>query len=221
MHYLGLALYAEGPTDYSFLCPLLERLCEDLCTDEAVQPVEISAVLPLNHPTVLNDAPREQRILAAAKEARGAWGVLFVHADGAGNPARARDQQIQPAIDGLRSVLAQEGEGVAVIPVRETEAWALVDGDALRRVFGTTLLDGALGLPQSANAVEAATDPKASLTSAFSATNPTERRRKQGVAPLLNALGEEVSLSRLRRLAAFASLESELRLALRQLRILP
>ena len=31
MHYLGLALYAEGPTDYYFLRPLLPRLCEDIC----------------------------------------------------------------------------------------------------------------------------------------------------------------------------------------------
>ena len=220
MHYLGLALYAEGPTDYGFLCPLLERLCEDLCTVEAVQPVEVSAVLPLNHPDSLSDAPREHRILGAAREALGAWDVLFVHADGAGNPGRARDQQVQPAIEGLRLELAT-GAGVAVVPVRETEAWALVDGDALRRVFGTTLVDDALGLPPSVSAVETLLDPKALLMSAFTATHPTGRRRKQGVSPLLNALGEQVALPRLRRLTAFAALEAELRQALRQLRILP
>lgn len=144
MHYLGLALYAEGSTDYSFLCPLLERLCADLCTSEAVQEVEVSTVLALNHPAHLNNARREQRILAAAKEARGAWGVLFVHAD-----------------------------------------------------------------------------PKAALNGAFAATHPTGRRRKQGISPLLNALGEQVSLPRLRKLTAFALLEDELRQALRELRILP
>lgn len=37
MHYLGLALYAEGATDYYFLRPLLLRLCEDICTQEASQ----------------------------------------------------------------------------------------------------------------------------------------------------------------------------------------
>lgn len=221
MHYLGLALYAEGPTDYSFLCPLLERLCEDLCMGEAVQPVEVSAVLPLNHSASLNEAPREQRILAAAKEAQGAWGVLFVHADGAGNPGRARDQQVQPAIGGLHLDFSAHGRGVAVIPIRETEAWALVDGDALRNVFGTALTDDALGLPPSAGAVEAISDPKDSLNRAFAATHPTGRRRKQGISPLLNALGEQVSLALLRRLTAFTSLEDELREALRQLRILP
>jgi hypothetical protein len=38
---------------------------------------------------------------------------------------------------------------------------------------------------------------------------------------MLNALGEQISLQRLRQLAAFASLEGELKLALQQLRILP
>ena len=113
------------------------------------------------------------------------------------------------------------GSGVAVIPVRETEAWALVDGDALRNIFGTTLTDGALGLPPSAGAVEAVSDPKDSLNRAFATTHPTGRRRKQGVSPLLNALGEQVSLPLLRQLTAFVSLEDELREALRQLRILP
>ena len=40
MQYLGLALYAEGSTDYQFLCPLLLRLCESACA-QATQPVEI------------------------------------------------------------------------------------------------------------------------------------------------------------------------------------
>ena len=31
MHYLGLALYAEGRTDDRFLGPVLRRLCEEVC----------------------------------------------------------------------------------------------------------------------------------------------------------------------------------------------
>lgn len=171
MQYLGLALYAEGPTDYRFLCPLLQRLCEEICAQASAQPVEIGEVLRLNHPDTKKDAPREQRI-------------------------------------------------VAVIPVRETEAWALCDGEALRRVFGVTLSDGQLGLPSALHMVECAADPKAMLESAFNSTGPSGRRRKQSVAPMLNALGEQVSLQHLRRLKAFALLDTELREALRQLRII-
>lgn len=220
MYYLGLALYAEGRTDYGFLCPLLARLCEDLCTREGEQAVDVSEVLALDHPASANAAPREQRIVEAALEASGAWKILFVHADGAGDPERKRQEQAQPAIDRLRREYADEGFAIAVIPVRETEAWAIVDGDALRRVFGTTLTDDELGLPRSPSAAEAAPDPKVLLSTAFIATHPSGRRRKQGVSPLLNLLGEEVSLPRLRELAAFSALEGELRQALRQLSIL-
>lgn len=220
MHYLGLALYAEGPTDYYFLCPLLQRLCEDICALEATQPVEVSDVLRLDHPDTSNDFPREQRIRDAALQAGGAWRILFVHSDGAGDPARVRSQLAQPAIDLLRQEFAGQGVGVAVIPIRETEAWAIIDGDALRRVFGTSLGDEGLGLPRTPNAVEADPDPKATLNAAFSVTHPSGRRKRQGVSPMLNAVGEQVSLQSLRQLAAFSSLENELRHALRQLQIL-
>lgn len=220
MHYLGLALYAEGPTDYYFLRPLLQRVCEEMCLQEATRPVEINEVLPLDHPEAAKDASREQRILAAAKEARGAWSVLFIHADGAGDPTRARAQQAQPAIDLLGRELPNEGHGVAVIPIRETEAWAICDGDALRNVFGTTLSNEEMELPLPPHRAEADPDPKVTLERAFKLTSPSGRHKKQGVSPLLNSLGEQVSLQQLRRLTSFVSLERELKQALQQLMIL-
>ncbi len=219
MYYLGLALYAEGPTDYHFLCPLLARLCEDVCTRDAAHAVEVSEVLRLDHPPAADEASRVERIVLAAREARNAWRILFIHADGAGDPERKRKEQAQPAIDRLHQEHADARLGVAVIPVRETEAWAIIDGDALRSVLGTTLSDEALGLPSSAGVAEGAPDPKALLNTAFNATRPAGLRRRRGVSPMLNALGEQVSLPRLRELAAFSLLEHELRQALRQLSI--
>jgi hypothetical protein len=219
MRYLGLALYAEGSTDYHFLRPLLQRLCAELCASEALTLVEVSEVLALNHPSEANEEAREQRVLAAAKEAQGSWQILFVHADGASDPMRARDEQVEPSLGLLRDAFESEGIGVAVVPVRETEAWAIVDGDAIRSAFGTNLNDGQLGLP-SRRAVETAADPKAVLRAAFLATKPSGRRRKQGASPYLNTLGEEVSLDQLRELGAFKRLTDELRAALKQLQIL-
>jgi hypothetical protein len=219
MRYLGLALYAEGPTDYHFLRPLLQRLCEELCASEALAPVEVSEVLALNHPAETNEAAREQRVFAAAKEARGSWRILFVHADGANDPMRARDEQVEPSLVLLRDTFENEGIGVAVVPVRETEAWAIADGDAIRAAFGTSLDDAQLGVPPR-RVVETTTDPKAVLQTAFLATRPSGQRRKQGTSPYLNTLGEAVSLDRLRELGAFKKLIDELRVALKQLQIL-
>jgi len=199
---------------------LLQRLCEEICAQEAKQSVEVGPVLALNHPDSAKGAPREVRIVEAAEQARGAWRVLFVHADADGDAAHARAHQTQPAIVALRQQFDDQGFGVAVVPVRETEAWAIRDGEALRQVFGTNLSDAALGLPQSMAAVEAAQDAKAILKAAFDITRPSPQRRRQGVSPMLNALGEQVSLERLRQLSAFATLEAELRAALKQLHIL-
>lgn len=220
MYFLGLALYAEGPTDYYFLRPLLLRLCEDICLRDANQTIEFAEeVIALNHPDRWRDAPRAERIVAAAREALGAWRIVFVHTDGAGNADRGRADCVQPALDQLHQAFAAEGVGVAVIPVRETESWAIADGDAIRQVFGTTLDDVALGLPPTA-AVESIIDPKKRLNDAYLKTAPSSRQRRQGVAPKLYALGESVSLSTLRQLKGFKTLEAELREGLRNLGIL-
>ena len=217
--YIGLALYAEGPTDYHFLRPLLLRLTVDLSL-RSERSVEIAEqVIALDHPPVANEAARDVRIAAAARLARGAWSIAFIHTDGATDATRARRELAQPAIDRLATECAEAGVGVAVIPVRETEAWALVDGDALRTVFGCRLDDAQLGLPQPRR-VESLADPKAVLNHAFAMTNPSPHRCKQGVAPLLNALGETVSIDALRRLRSFQSLEDELKEALRALHVL-
>ena len=220
MQYLGLALYAEGPTDYYFLRPLLQRLCEDICAKESPHAVEFAEVLALDDDSDLQNASREQRILGAAHEARGAWRILFVHTDGAANPAQAREHLAQPAIDLLRRDWGDTGIGVAVMPIRETESWAICDVEALRRVLGTTLSPAELGLPATPAAVESAFDPKLILKNAFLATQPSGRRKRHGIAPMLNALGEQVALRNLRALSGFMTLESELRSALRTLHIL-
>jgi hypothetical protein len=220
VRYLGLALYAEGKTDYYFLAPLLLRLCESICS-EAVEPVEFAGeTIALDHRPAVNDAPRDERVLDAADQARGAWQLLFIHADGANDPVAQRARLVEPALAQLRARWGADGIGVAVVPVRETEAWVVADGDALRNVLGSTLSDDVLGLPMSPYDVEAQLDPKEVLRSAFWATGPTGQRRRRGTSPMLNALGEQIALQRLRRLPSFQLLEADLRSALRAMRIL-
>lgn len=42
MHFLGLALYAEGRTDERFLGPVLQRLCGDVCARQSRRPVQFN-----------------------------------------------------------------------------------------------------------------------------------------------------------------------------------
>lgn len=213
MRYLGLALFAEGPTDYYFLRPLLQRLCEDICASEAQFPVEVSEVLALDDPKSEDRMPRAERIAQSAVMAKGAWSVLFIHTDGAGDPDKARAQLIQPGLERVHGLMEGKSVGVGVVPIRETEAWIISDGDSLRCAFGTELTDAQLGLPPLRN-IEGIADPKAYLDRAFTSTNPSSKRLRQGVSPYLNALGEQISLDLLRRVASFRALEGELRSAL-------
>lgn len=219
MRYIGLALYAEGPTDYAFLPPLLLRLATELCACEGRSAVDFSPVEPLNHPREADELPREQRIVHAAERHRGAWQILFVHADADSDPRAARAERVDPALRALGEAFGGEGLGVGVIPVRMTESWLLQDGDALRAVLGTTLSDKDLGLPPSPRAVESALDPKSLLDGAFRRSRPSPRRLRQGMAPMLAALGEQVSLQRLEALPSFAALRDDLRSAFADMKV--
>ena len=219
MHYLGLALFAEGATDHRFLRPLLYRLCDELCLGSRT-PVEVSEVLELHTPVGLKDQPRSERIAGAAASASDAWRVLFVHADADGDDAAARAERVEPALMAVRNRLGNGRQGVAVVPVRSTDAWALADADALRRVFGTTLTNVELGVPSLPREVERLADPKSTLARSFYATRPPRSRARSGVAPYIDLLGGEIAIQALRQLGAFRRLEADLSAALRELQIL-
>jgi hypothetical protein len=215
MRWLGLALVGEGPTDHQFLPSVLYRLTEDLCLRNGIGSVEIEPVRPLALDRRAGD--RTEQIVAAARKAQGSYHVLFLHTDGAGDPEAALRERFEPWNRGLAALGNTDERSVAVVPVREMEAWALSDGDALRAVFGPTLPDDQLGLPRRAPDVEAVLDPKRALNEAYErALRPRTPRRS--VVATLEAIAERVSLARLRLLPAFRRLETDLREALRQLR---
>ena len=174
-------------------------------------------MLPLDDTHAMRAAPRGERIAQAAQEAAGAWNLLFVHADADGDAERALRERVAPGLGQVRDAARPRAEGVAVVPVQETEAWVLADGDALRAVFGSTLTDNALGLPAQVAALEQLAEPKLALHAAFLATRPTGRRARAGATPLFNALGEQVALDRLRALRSFRTLELDLHVALQRL----
>lgn len=213
MTFLNTALYAEGKTDYAFLCPLLKRLTEQVCLAEARTVVEVSDVQGIDAPHEYRDASRAVRILEAARPLWGGACVLFIHTD-ASDHERAVAERVQPGIDLIRSCLSG-GACVAVVAVRETEAWALADGDALRDAFGTTLDDARLRVPREPREVESIDDPKKELRAAYA-----QLRRRSKPEDFFEILGERLSLDRLQRVPAFARLRDDLRGALRDLGIL-
>ncbi|HEX8696340.1 MAG TPA: hypothetical protein VF746_28235 [Longimicrobium sp.] len=219
MSFLGLALFAEGSTDYRFLGSLLPRVVEEVYLAKGERPLEIGDVVPLTSPEEHRDSTREVKIAEAARVEAGSFHILFVHADGGTRPTRVRGEQVTP---GLARALAELGPGyagVAVIPVREMEAWAVADGNALRAAFRTTLSDAELGVPERPRDCESLRDPKAVLNSAFGNTLRGSRSRIASTAAgSLQLIAETIDLARLADLPAFQSLRGEIEQALRHLK---
>jgi hypothetical protein len=219
MSYVALALFAEGPSDHRLLQPLLQRAVEDYIAQHAYGAVEVGPMRQLPAPDG-EYGSRADLIAAAALANEGAFHLLFVHADGAGDPAAARAQRVEPAKERVAAVVGTDRRVVApVVPVRETEAWALADGDALRAVLSTRATDDDLGLPA---VIEGDADPKRTLNEAVRRARGGRRsRRQRSAAEYFDLLGQVLPLESLRRLGAFNQFEVDLGVALGELGYVP
>lgn len=212
MKYLGVALFAEGPTDHRFLSPLLIRTCEAVCLEMADERVEIGGMVELHS---FRDGPRGERIADSALEAAPAWHILFVHTDGGGDWDVAWRERVYPAAELLAKKLVSDHDVVAVVPVRETEAWILADPEALREVFGLASWPAGTKLIQKPGDVEALADPKGTLEEIYSCI-----RRSGNVKKYFELLGERISLLQLAAVPAFARFRADLIEALVRLHVL-
>lgn len=208
-------MYAEGPTDHRFLDELLRRTVEHLLVDGG-HAVDLG---PVQRLPVTRDERRAERIAVGSEWMQGAFHLLFIHADGAADPQRARSERVQPGIDAMHERLGSDGRcGVAVVPVRETETWALADSECLLRILGTQRTARELGLPESAHELERLADPKATFKDIVQRARPGRRgRRRPSPASFLDLIGQEARISRLESLEAFRTFKDELDAALRLL----
>ena len=98
--------------------------------------------------------------------------VVFIHrdADAAGLEAR-----LDEIVSALREVELLDS-GVAVVPVRMTEAWVLLDEESIRRVAGNPSGRQALNLPAPAR-IEDDLNPKRTLEEALVVASGHQGRR--------------------------------------------
>lgn len=98
--------------------------------------------------------------------------IIFVHRDAENQDPNLRYKEIQDAIDRVGSDLPT----VAVVPVRMTEAWLLIDEDLIRHVAGRPRSTADLGLPPISR-IENHPDPKRLLRDALSIASGLRGRR--------------------------------------------
>lgn len=205
MIYIRAGLYAEGRTDYEFLLPVINRLLDELAARLFSGAYELAETLGIDAST--RHEGRAERIQAAVAERADYCDIFIVHADGGGDPERARQTQIDPAIN--LSYPLSSGRPiywVSCVPVREIEAWLLVDPRPFDLILGK---NSQITLPMQP---EAELDPK----------NYLRKILKDGdiripVNDVYRSFGENIRFEKLRALPAFHLFEANLAQSLESL----
>lgn len=215
---LSLALWAEGPSDHTFLPRILFRATHEAVYRVAKYPVDVGEQF-LRAEKVEKIGPRDERIFRAFAPVmqEETMAILFIHSDSDGDANAAIRNNIAPAIQRLkqRFVNARHAH-IPVVPIHSTEAWAIADLPALKRVLGVTLSDVDLGVPEqlsnNPNFAESILDPRQILRDVNEAmANRRRGRRVPAGTPTIPAgLGDAVDLKILRQLAAFRTFEAAL-----------
>jgi hypothetical protein len=191
--YLTTALLCEGREDEMFLGAVIERQVREL---GLLEPGFGSGAVELQDCRTTWAA---ERVDSAVLEAAAVFDLVFVH----------NDYNERGKIEALRTrvadTLPSHTRLVAVVPIRETEAWLLADPEALPRGGSR---DAA---PVSPRAAESIADPKKPLAIALG--RPLD-------AASAEYIGENISLERLARVPAYQSFLQDLTTALKELNFL-
>jgi hypothetical protein len=138
--------------------------------------------------------------------------LLFIHRDAEGSNPAARCQEIHDAFVAAGVAVPY----VSVVPVRMTEAWLLFDEQSVRSAAGNPNGEAAIDIP--AKSPEEMADPKIFLHNALRTASELKGRRLRdfNVRQASHRVAEYVGdFSPIRRLCAFAKLETQIAEVLR------
>lgn len=158
-------LISEGTSDHG-LVSHLESVCIHLGADEVLG----SAIDAQRLSSAIGIKVTDKIKVAVALEPHA--NLFLIHRDADSPDARPRYEEIQRAV--LECDL--QAAWAAVIPVQETEAWLLLDEEAIRRVASRPSGRLPLGLP-GPKAVESLANPKEHLKRALATAGEVSGRR--------------------------------------------
>jgi hypothetical protein len=190
--YLTCALMTEGRSDALFLTEVVQRQLSALSV-ASTPGFSAGPVVPVDVRTIAEAAFVRDELAELLKS----YDVVLVH----------RDHRESAKLDALRGLSAPRGRLVGLVPRAETEAWALCDPLAFRAVRGADTT----ALPSKPREVERIGDPKRALADALPGLDPMT---------LLNRIGRDVRLDRLRQIPAYSTWLDELTQALKELHFL-
>lgn len=143
--------------------------------------------------------------------------ILFIHRDAERDSQDVRSEEIRRAISRTSKELFSKQPFVAVVPVRMTEAWLLFDEAAIRRAAGNPSGRVQISMPATSR-LESVPNPKLVLRELLhTATDlPQRRLRSFSASQAVHRVAELIEdFGPLRCLPAFATLEAEIKAAIR------
>lgn len=201
MQRLNYTLVSDGAADRA-LMPILSWLLRNFCGSLPIQPAFADLRRLRNPPRSLVD--RIQRSVALYP-----CDLLVVHRDAEGAAFEDRLAEINTA---LSESLSTPKPAVCVVPVRMSEAWLLIDENAVRRAAGNPNGKVPLDLP-SLHRLEQLPDPKRLLHDLLRRASGLRGRRLSSFNRRLHGhrVADWISdFSPLYRLSAFARLATDL-----------
>jgi hypothetical protein len=213
-----LGLYAEGPTDYDFLPPVIQRTAEQILISHEQFTLE-ALIYPINLPKDNQDS----NILRAAKEACN-YHVLIVHSD-ADHPTadKAKMERFNPGYELVQQCNESACKHLLpIIPIQTIEAWMMADHQLLRTKIGTRLSISDLEIPDKAKHVEHIADPKQKLKEIVrkAQASRSKRHHDADIRFLYQPLGEEIKLDRLKHVPSYAQFVQDLTSTLQSLNLI-
>jgi hypothetical protein len=209
--YLSWALYAEGNSDRDYFEAFLPRVLEELILADG----KFSVDVPNSCAVHLGKSGRAiEEVAVEACAAKGAFELLFIHADTGGRAlAEGIDDRAQAYIDRMSDICGiRKDRAVIIAPKHETEAWLLADRNALLATLGYRDNQNALGLPTNADQAEKLPDPKATLRSVVDVVYGNRVTAKRDVN--FGSIALQQDFKNLRGSASYLKFESDLREAL-------
>ena len=192
MRYFTLCLYSEGPSDRPFLERVIHRLVLDLLYKQSNDLCEVQEQF-IRFDRKPSGKKRADYILEQVEKLQNAITMIFVHSDGAGNPDAALATNCLPStsvINGKYDSLC----GIPVVPVRETEAWALADAGTITKVTGGK----PYALPKNPETIG---DPKVPLREITKLANALS------TTALMAEIADGIPIDSLRKVASFKVFE--------------
>lgn len=203
MDFLRFTLVSEGSTDKS-LIPILKWAIQEQGVELVQGQFASWHLLPKRPTTVVEKIEAGLKLFECD--------LLFVHRDADQKDPSLRRGEIDSAIEELMASGGIKIPSIPVIPVRETEAWLLIDQSALRKAANNPNGKNDLKLPSLKN-LENCVGPKKELERVLQSASewPPQRLKRFDINAAKARVVDYISdFKSLRKLSAFQLLEEDL-----------